>query len=201
MTPNVKVTLKYFSAGVVFALTSSIISPASRGSSAEIESSIAIADRVLVTINNIPYSQNQVESYIDVKESLRDDAMKSQTVDGSNWTQALEVFVRDTAIHQEASKSSGFRPTKEAVQKLRLRSEKTAASVAQFKTSFDRLDLAGQRIEIEILKIATVESFRRGKQSINSKDKAINWETELTDRTTVRYFDDAKTWKQTNPIP
>ncbi len=201
MTPNVKVTLKYFSAGVVFALTSSIISPASRGSSAEIESSIAIADRVLVTINNIPYSQNQVESYIDVKESLRDDAMKSQTVDGSNWTQALEVFVRDTAIHQEASKSSGFRPTKEAVQKLRLRSEKTAASVAQFKTSFDRLDLAGQRIEIEILKIATVESFRRGKQSLNSKDKAINWETELTDRTTVRYFDDAKTWKQTNPIP
>ncbi|MEI6397465.1 MAG: hypothetical protein WCO71_01725 [Pseudomonadota bacterium] len=201
MTPNVKVTLKYFSAGVAFALTSSIISPASRGSSAEIESSIAIADRVLVTINNIPYSQNQVESYIDVKESLRDDAMKSQTVDGSNWTQALEVFVRDTAIHQEASKSSGFRPTKEAVQKLRLRSEKTAASVAQFKTSFDRLGLAGQRIEIEILKIATVESFRRGKQSLNSKDKAINWETELTDRTTVRYFDDAKTWKQTNPIP
>lgn len=201
MTPNVKVTLKYFSAGVVFALTSSIISPASRGSSAEIESSIAIADRVLVTINNIPYSQNQVESYIDVKESLRDDAMKSQTVDGSNWTQALEVFVGDTAIHQEASKSSGFRPTKEAVQKLRLRSEKTAASVAQFKTSFDRLGLAGQRIEIEILKIATVESFRRGKQSLNSKDKAINWETELTDRTTVRYFDDAKTWKQTNPIP
>ena len=201
MTPNVKVTLKYFSAGVVFALTSSIISLASRGSSAEIESSITIADRVLVTINNIPYSQNQVESYIDVKESLRDDAMKSQTVDGSNWTQALEVFVRDTAIHQEASKSSGFRPTKEAVQKLRLRSEKTAASVAQFKTSFDRLGLAGQRIEIEILKIATVESFRRGKQSLNSKDKAINWETELTDRTTVRYFDDAKTWKQTNPIP
>ena len=201
MTPNVKVTLKYFSAGVVFALTSSIISLASRGSSAEIESSITIADRVLVTINNIPYSQNQVESYIDVKESLRDDAMKSQTVDGSNWTQALEVFVRDTAIHQEASKSSGFRPTKEAVQNLRLRSEKTAASVAQFKTSFDRLGLAGQRIEIEILKIATVESFRRGKQSLNSKDKAINWETELTDRTTVRYFDDAKTWKQTNPIP
>jgi hypothetical protein len=202
MKQNPRINFNYLARGVFFALTCGIFLPAAQS---EPDKSPAIpntiADRVVVAINNIPYSQNQVEAYIDVKESLRDDAARSQTVDGSNWTQALEAFVRDTAIHQEASKSSGFRPSRDAVQKLRLRSEKSAASVSQFKTSFDRLGLTGQRIEIEILKIATVENFRRGKQSLNAKDKANHWETELKDRTTVRFFDDAKTWIPTNSTP
>lgn len=199
MVPNSNLTFKFLTTGVFFVLTSAIILLSSRGVAAD--GPKTIADRVVVAINNIPYSQNQVEAYIDVKESLRDDAINSQTVDGSNWTQALEVFISDTSIHQEATKSSGFRPTKEAVRKLRLRSEKTMATAPQFKASFDRLELAGQRIEIEILKIATVENFRRGRQSLNAKDKASNWEAELKDRTTVRFFEDAKTWKQTNPKP
>jgi hypothetical protein len=199
MVPNSNLTFKFLTTGVFFVLTSAIILLSSRGDAADAPKTIA--DRIVVAINNIPYSQNQVEAYIDVKESLRDDAIKSQIVDGSNWTQALDVFISDTSIHQEATKSSGFRPTKEAVRKLRLRSENAMATAPQFKASFDRLELAGQRIEIEILKIATVENFRRGRQSLNATDKSSNWEAELKDRTTVRFFEDAKTWKQTNPKP
>jgi len=100
MKPNAKVTFKYLATTLIFALTSSIIFLAPGADAAQPDSSKSIADRVVVAINNIPYSQNQIESYIDVKESLRDDASKSQTVNSSNWTEALDVFVTDTSIHQ-----------------------------------------------------------------------------------------------------
>lgn len=161
------------------------------------------ADRVVVAVNSIPYTQLQVERYISVKESLRDDAKTSQTVQESNWPMALEAFIRDMMIHQDATKSSGFRPTKEAIYKLRALSDKNIGTAPQFKADFVRLGLDRAQIETEVLKIATVENYRRGKKSldINGTQTAANWEEELVKRSIVRYFDDAKTWKQINPQP
>jgi hypothetical protein len=160
-----------------------------------------LADRVLFAINNIPYTQLQLESYLNVKESLRDNAESSQVVNETNWTVALDAFVKDMMIHQEATKSSGFRPTKEAIQKLRARAEKTSANVPQFKAALTRLALTKTELETEILRIATVENYRRGKASITSpsKDGQSNWETDLQTRSIVRFFDGAKVWKNVNP--
>ncbi len=160
-----------------------------------------LADRVLFAINNIPYTQLQLESYLNVKESLRDNAESSQVVNETNWTVALDAFVKDMMIHQEATKSSGFRPTKEAIQKLRARSEKTSASVPQFKAALMRLALTKTELETEILRVATVENYRRGKASLTSpnKDGQGNWETDLQARSIVRFFDGAKVWKNVNP--
>ncbi len=160
-----------------------------------------LADRVLVAINNIPYTQLQLESYLNVKESLRDNPESSQVVNESNWATALDAFVKEMMIHQEATKSSGFRPTKEAIQKLRARSEKTSANVPQFKTALTRLALTKAELETEILRIATVENYRRGKASITSpnKDGQSNWENDLQTRSIVRFFDGAKAWKSVNP--
>ena len=162
-----------------------------------------IADRVVVAVNNIPYTQIQIERYINVKESLRDDGASSQVVSAENWALALDAFTKDMPIHQDASKSSGFRPTREAIQKLRLRSEKTQTEAPRFKEAFRRLGLSRSEIETEILKIATVENYKRGKSSLNlnGRESTSSWEAELTERTIVRYFDDAKTWKSINPKP
>lgn len=162
-----------------------------------------MADRVVVAINNIPYTQLQLESYLNVKESLRDDAAASQVVKESNWAQALDAFISDMMIHQEATKSSGFRPTKETIQKLRARVEKTSASVPQFKTAFDRLRLTRPELENEILRISTVENYRKGKASLstNGKNAQDTWQNELKSRSIVRLFNDAKTWKNIQPLP
>jgi len=160
-----------------------------------------VADRVVVAINNIPYTQLQIERYLDVKESLRDNAESSQAVNESNWTIALDAFIKDMMIHQEATKSSGFRPTKESIQKLRARSEKTASAAPQFNAAFVKLMLANTEIEAEILKIATVENYRRGKDSLNlnGKNQSSSWESELESRTIVRLFDGAKSWINISP--
>jgi hypothetical protein len=61
----------------------------------------AVADRVVVAINNIPYTQLQIESYLNVKESLRDNADSSQVVNGTNWSMAIDAFTNDMMIHQD----------------------------------------------------------------------------------------------------
>lgn len=164
---------------------------------------VRIADRVVVAINNIPYSQLQIERYVDVKESLRDNPSSSEIVKESNWPLAIEAFVKDMTIHQEASKSSGFRPSREAILKLRMRSEKALEAAPHFKTAFEYLALDRSEIENEVLKVATVENYRRGKASLNSNGKSsgTNWESDLVGRTTVRLFDEAKTWKTIQPKP
>ena len=161
----------------------------------------AVADRVVVAINNIPYTQVQIESYLNVKESLRDNADSSQVVNGANWSIAVDAFTNDMMIHQEATKSSGFRPTRESIQKLRARSEKITGSVPQFKEAFERLMLSSNEIESEILRIATVENYRKGKASlsVNGKNAQAGWEKELQSRSIVRLFDGAKTWKVIQP--
>jgi hypothetical protein len=161
----------------------------------------AVADRVVVAINNIPYTQVQIESYLNVKESLRDNADSSQVVNGTNWSIAVDAFTNDMMIHQEATKSSGFRPTRESIQKLRARSEKITGSAPQFKLAFERLMLSSNEIESEILRIATVENYRKGKASlsVNGKNAQAGWEKELQSRSIVRLFDGAKTWKVIQP--
>ena len=155
----------------------------------------AVADRIVVVINNLPYSQLQVERYINVKESLRDDASKSQVVQSSNWVLALEEFTTQMAIHQDASKSSGFRPTKDGIEKLRLRCDNAAKTAPQFKPAFDRLGLNKDELENQILKILTVENYRRGKSTLNKTASGrSSWENDLKEHSIVRYFDDAKVY-------
>jgi hypothetical protein len=175
-----------------------ILGPLSLGfQSTTVLASPAIIDRVVLTINNIPYTQTQIERYITVKESLRDQPETAQIVNASNWNVAMDGFIADMTIHQEASKSSGFRPSRETVEKLRVRSDKNLEVAPNLKAAFDRLGLSKANTETEILRIATVENYRRGRASMNgrSKDATGQWEKELKERTIVRFFDDAKVWK------
>ncbi len=163
----------------------------------------SILDRVVLMINSIPYTQTQIERYIAVKESLRDQPEIAQIVQESNWSIALDAFTADMMIHQEASKSSGFRPSRETVEKLRARSDRSREASPALKTAFTRLGLIQSSIETEILRIATVENYRRGRVSMNgngrNKDAAAPWEKELKDRTIVRLFDDARVWTSLAP--
>jgi hypothetical protein len=169
--------------------------------SASLAQAQVIADRIVVSINNIPYSQLHIERYMNVRESLRDQISGSLPVQQSNWELATQTFVQEMMIHQDATKSSGFRPTKEAIQKLRFKSEKNVAESESFKQAFDRLGLRRTELETEILKIATVENYRRGKRSLDTdpKESSNNWEQDLSTRSIVRYMNNAKSWIKIEP--
>jgi hypothetical protein len=160
-----------------------------------------IADRVVVSVNNIPYTQSQIERYLNVKECLRDDPGSAQTVGAANWKEAVASFVRDFSIHQEASKSSGFRPSRESVDRLGQRCGKNLEKSQTLQNTFARLKLAKSSLESELLRVATIENFRRSRATLSQSKQGngTTWEKEIDDRTVVRYFERALEWVPLEP--
>src|SRR5262249_49257654 len=61
-----------------------------------------LGDRLVTEINNIPYTQRQVETYLFVKEALRknEPGQGISLVNSSNWQMALDAFSEDMLIQQ-----------------------------------------------------------------------------------------------------
>lgn len=163
-----------------------------------------LGDRLILTINGIPYSQLQIEGYLDVKESLRDDPTKSQLVASDNWNVALSSFIKDMTLYQEANRTSGFRPNLEVVSKATERSLQAVQSTERFKARFQELGIDSSLIREYVGRILAIENLRRSRNGLlKSKTKAadrnsnsaIDWEDELLKRTLIRWFEHGKTYE------
>lgn len=170
--------------------------------------SAPLGDRLVLTINGIPYSQLQIEGYLDVKESLRDDPGKSQLVDKDNWNVALASFMKDMTLYQEANRTSGFRPTRDVVTKATERVQKVSDANPRFKNRFNELGFDTPTIREYISRILSIENLRRSRNALRSnkekdRDKPKNvaipdWEDELMKRALIRWFEHGKTYENLN---
>lgn len=124
-----------------------------------------LGDRVVVAINDLTYTQRQVESYITLKECLRktDNLQSPLLVDKNNWPDALLVFVDDMILLQEVTRLGSYLDVSqlidqyEKIVKDKLTKHVSLASLAQ-RLGFSDLTIA-QTLE-DILRIAY---FRRSK--------------------------------------
>ena len=163
--------------------------------------SAPLGDRLILTINGIPYSQLQIEGYLDVKESLRDNPGKSQLVSADNWNVALASFIKDMTLYQEANRTSGFRASRELVAKATEKVQKVIETNDRFKKRFDELGFETLTIREYIAHILSIENLRRSRASMqNAKGggktaPSTDWEDELMKRALIRWFEHGKTYE------
>jgi hypothetical protein len=161
-----------------------------------------LGDRVVVSINNIPYTQLQVEGYVNVKETLRKDIENSLPVSQDNWQIALAAFILDMVVYQEANKSSGFRPQSEGVQKSLEIVKSSLAKSPTFSNRFQKLGIDDQLIKEHLSRILTLENLRRSRKSFSrEKDSNNNWEEDLQKNSLVRWYDNGKIYKNLTSMP
>lgn len=161
-----------------------------------------VGDRLILSINNIPFSQLQIEALMNVKETLRADPNQSQIVDQSNWALALSAFITDMTEYLEASKTSGYRPQRELVLKTTERVKLALQSSPKFKSRFAALGLDDAAIREQVTRILTIENLRRSRQgAIGAKDSQAPgvWQDELMRNTMIRWFDNGKTYEHIQP--
>jgi len=167
-----------------------------------------ISDRLVLEINNTPYTQRQVEIYSLVKAAL--DAKPGTTVavtDAKNWQDHLEGFRRDMLIEQEASRLGGFNTTEQMQQKAaEIYVQKTAGNAA-VKAAAERLALSPAGVARILATVLRVEGLRRSKQRQdaindssttrqqrqNSEDTA--WLDDLANRASIRYYKGALSYE------
>lgn len=166
-----------------------------------------LGDRLIMSVNGIPYSQLQVEGYLNIKESLRDDPAKSQLVTADNWSIALSSFIKDMALYQEANRTSGFRANRELVTKASERVQQTLQSNPRFKTRFVELGIDAPLIREYIARILAIENLRRSRNGLlTSKTSQKNqnqtdWENDLVKRVVIRWFEHGKTYENISLSP
>ncbi len=160
-----------------------------------------LGDRLIMSVNGIPYSQLQVEGYLNIKESLRDDPAKSQLVAADNWSIALSSFIKDMALYQEANRTSGFRASRDLVTKASERVQQTLQSNPRFKTRFVELGIDAPLIREYIARILAIENLRRSRNGLltsktNQKNQnQSDWENDLIKRVVIRWFEHGKTYE------
>lgn len=172
--------------------------------------SAPLGDRLVLSVNNVPYTQRQVETYITLKESLR------KTNDGSvrlvvaaNWSDALTVFAEDMVILQESQRLGSFQAADQMLDKYLGVIKEKLAKGRELQDAVRRLGVDEPTMGRTLDAVLRVAAFRRGKErqdqtlrrSGEEGDTAARgkWLDDLESRAIVRRYDDAEKYQVLQP--
>ncbi len=171
-----------------------------------------VGDRAVLAINNVTYTQRQIEMYIVVKESLRKNTgiEAARVVNAANWNEAVVVFTEDMIIYQEAQRLGGLQAPDQLVERfVSLIQEKSKKSDV-FRATMTRLGADQVGITRVLDSVIRIAAFRRSKDRQASTTEAIGeieeqagatpeWLTEITERSIVRRYEGTGQFTEISP--
>lgn len=181
-----------------------------------------LGDRLVLSINAVPYTQRHVEAYISVREALRPNSLpNSDAVVAENWREALATFGEDMIILQEAQRLGGFQAEPEILARYFGIILGKIPNHPALRSALTRLGYDNQGVNRLIDEILRVELFRRSKNRVASgldskppgandknagpsKSLAIGkdlWLTELRERSVIRHYQNAERYLRIVPPP
>jgi hypothetical protein len=160
-----------------------------------------LGDRLVVEVNKTPYSQRQVESYVMLRELLREKP-SVLVVNANNWEILFRYFTEEMAIHQEALRLGSVQLPEEGVRKAlgfvqgKLKDEPLRGYAARLGLDTSSLN----RVLGAILRVDAFRTSREKQAALSNNDsKRQNWLRELFDRTIVRFYADAFRYAEIQP--
>jgi hypothetical protein len=169
-----------------------------------------IGDRLVVSINNQPYSQRQIEVYFSIKEILRDKIDASLLIaNKDNWKKFLNLFIEDMIVLQEATRLGSFQINDAALEKyfgiIQLRYQKNDL----LQANYSRLGIDSATLKNTLSNVLRVAGFRRSKSKMIDKSSldeldeprvTKRWLSELRERAVTRTFENAYKFKVIDPV-
>lgn len=165
-----------------------------------------LGDRLVVAVNNVPYTQRQAELYITIKECLRKTPDDSVTLIGAqNWDDALAAFTEDMAVLQEVQRLGSFSAQDQLLDKYSAQVRRKIDGSAPLREFLARLgadEAAVQRAMDMALRIA---AFRHSKDrqegnANTAPQSGQKWLNELLQRTMTRRFSRAREYETIRPL-
>lgn len=132
---------------------------------AQAPSAGVLGDRLIVSINSLPYTQRQIEAYATVREALRSpQAGEQAVVVAQNWKEAIELFSEEMIILQEAQRLGGFQAESRLTQRYRQLLAERMQKGAALRATLQRLGYDKNALSRIVDAILRVASFRRSKE-------------------------------------
>lgn len=163
-----------------------------------------LGDRAVLSINNVTYTQRQVELYIVIKESLRrNTAIESaRVVTASNWREALTVFTEDMIVYQESLRLGGLQAADQLIDRFATLIKEKNEKSPLFRSTMSRLGADQIGITHVLDSVIRVAAFRRSKDrqattaaaDVEELDDGVkpSWLSDLEARSIVRRYEGAE---------
>lgn len=174
-----------------------------------------LGDRVISAVDEVPYTQRQLETYFLVKESLRGGPSRpGAPVSKQNWSEAVQAFNQDMMIYQEAVRLGGFQPTEDMSSRYFEMVQETLSENKAFRSMALRLGADDEVLRSMLEKVLRIALFRNSKdkqEAISRKRSEVveeepggkdgQWLETLKTRTVVRLFKEADVYWRIDPTP
>ena len=166
-----------------------------------------IGDRLIITINDTPYTQRQIEMYMTIKESLRK-SDRVRLIRPVEWSVAVDVFTQDMIIFQESLRLGSFQPADQVVDRFAGAVEQKIASDDHFRENLKRLGVGSRDVRGALETVLRIDSFRKSKDRQDElageiRDKSArgkkSWFIDLEERAVIRLFREGKIYKSISP--
>lgn len=166
-----------------------------------------LGDRLIIAINDSPYTQRQIETHISVKESLRK-GDQVRLIRPDDWASAVDVFTEDMIIFQESLRLGSFEPADQLVDRFVGAVQERLAADKGFAANIKRLGVNERELRGALEAVLRIESFRKSKdrqdelagQVRSTVDEGKeSWFADLEQRAVIRLFKDAKIYKKIEP--
>jgi len=173
-----------------------------------------LGDRLILAINQVPYSQRQIELYTAIRTALFAPSDQTGVVVGSsNWTAALELFSTDMMILQEAQRLGSFGTIDAVLEKYSAQLQARRAAHGEFAMALQRLGADDPALAHTLESVLRVVAFRRSKNRQEAQDLSAGsgatlaqpggvakWLSDLSGRAATRLYLGAEVYRPIQPV-
>src|SRR5690606_35170412 len=121
-----------------------------------------LGDRLVIAINDTPYTQRQIEMYITIKESLRK-SDNVRLIQPSDWADVVDVFTEDMIIFQESLRLGSFEPADPLVGRFLSAVKDKISQDRKFGAELKRLGVEEPDLRSALQTVLRIDSYRRSK--------------------------------------
>ena len=144
-----------------------------------------------------------------MREALRADQKgKVPKIDAQSWPMAIDTFIDDAVVQQDAQRLGSFQPSDAAMQRALDEVLTRRKADPEFAANLSRLGVDDASLERTLHNILRIEAFRRSKErqaavsargDDSGEENTTNWAQTLRERAVARIFQGARDWIEIHP--
>ena len=168
-----------------------------------------LADRAVLELNSVVYTQRQVEVLALVRSVLYAENDR-WPINSKNWVPSLEWFSQQMLVDQEALRTQGYNPSEDSLRDALTKIESARKTNLEVSREMHRMGIeesSSQALRRSVITTLRTDSFIRIRGRRNNSESDISpaagsfdWLRDLEDHALRRIFEGAREFKRIEPI-
>lgn len=161
-------------------------------------SAYQLGDRLLLQINNVSYTQRQLEAHTLIREALRVTLSSTErlVISAQVWRDLLDKFREDMLILLELERYDRYRPSKADIDTAR---RYVLQKQVELQADFVRLGIDDNMLTELLAVNLKINAYRRAQKQKTTTMTKPRWLQKIEQRNFVRFYRGSSLWMPIHP--